>query len=92
MPENSLKEDVIYNGKKFFTHNGALNLFNKRIKEITDIKGLVNLKDLEKLFLGGNSIKEIKGLDNLNNLKVLDLEANLLTEIRGLDKLKNLED
>ena len=68
----------------------TLDLKGKIITDISKIKGLGNLHDLEWLDLTKNKISEIKGLDVLINLKFLNLSTNLITEIKGLDKLSNL--
>ncbi|MFX1344988.1 MAG: leucine-rich repeat domain-containing protein [Promethearchaeota archaeon] len=87
---------VEYNGKKYEVYIGKesslviLNLSNKNIKAITDIKGLEALENLEKLLLSNNQIEIIEGLENLINLKELYLANNQITEIKGLQNLKNL--
>jgi hypothetical protein len=48
-------------GEKYYVEGGILDLFDKKITEITEIKGLKNLIDLTELYLGGNQIEEVKG-------------------------------
>ena len=72
--------------------DSKVNLKNKMIAKIGDIKGLEeNHEDIEELDLGNNRITEIKGLENLINLKRLNLRNNYIEKIEGLDELKNLE-
>lgn len=68
----------------------TLNLSSNQIKDITEIKGLENLVNLQVLYLANNQISEIKGLENLHNLQKLDIANNQITEIKGLDNLSNL--
>ncbi len=68
----------------------TLNLQNKSIIDIKQIKGLEKLIDLEFLDLSFNRIPEIKGLEPLVNLKGLDLNSNIINEIKGLETLRNL--
>ena len=74
-----------------FTNLQELNLSYNKITEITEIKGLNNLINLQILNLSFNQITEIKGIDKLVNLQQLDLTYNKITEIKGLDKLVNLQ-
>ena len=74
----------------------GLEFSNQRIKKITDIEGILNLKRLESLNLSSNQIKKIEYLENFPNLKSLylgelDGGGNQITEIEGLDSLKKLE-
>jgi Ca2+/Na+ antiporter len=68
----------------------TLNLSNKGIKDIIEIKGLNLLTDLEVLKLDHNELTEIKGLDALKSLKKLDLSNNKIKKIEGLEQLINL--
>jgi Leucine-rich repeat (LRR) protein len=79
-------------GKEYNIWEGKLYLFNKEIKEIEEIKGFDNIKELTDLNLAGNHITNISHLDNLKKLKVLKLRNNKIRMIRGLDNLKNLEE
>ena len=72
--------------------NKFLNLRNKMIENVSDIKGLEDIeKDVEHLDLSNNRITEIKGLDRLENLRRLNLKNNYIKSIEGINKLKNLE-
>lgn len=67
-----------------------LDLSYKKITDISQIKGLDQLKDLTSLNLSINNISEIKGLENLSSLKRLQLQRNQISEIKGLENLKYL--
>ncbi len=86
------KEFVTVKGKKYFAEDGVLDLSNRRITDIKEIKGLEHLTNLQTLILSNNRIREIKGLENLNNLKELNLENNWIIEITGLENLINLQE
>ena len=66
-------------------------IYGSIVKDITEIKGLENLKGLPILLLDYNEITEIKGLENLTNLRELGLGNNWITEIKGLSNLTNLQ-
>jgi len=68
----------------------TLKLYNVGIEDITEIKGLAELTDLQSLDLAGNKITEIKGLENLMNLEKLYLYNNEITEVKGLESLTKL--
>ena len=70
-------------------NHGILGIY---ITDITKIKRLNNLTELEHLNIAGHRITEIKGFNNFKNLKKLILSGNGITEIKGLDKLSNLEE
>ncbi|MBA7560989.1 hypothetical protein ES708_02623 [subsurface metagenome] len=75
----------------FYGRNfGMLDLSNKGIKDISEIKGLNTLQILGELDLSNNKITEIKCFENLKNLYKLDLSNNKITEIKGLESLKRL--
>ena len=87
---------VEYEGEKYNIEikNGliTLDLSNKTISDMTRIKGLEKLSQLQVLFLNGNLIKEIRGLRGLKNLQRLDLFKNLITNTTGLEQLPNLQE
>ncbi|MFX0022621.1 MAG: leucine-rich repeat domain-containing protein [Candidatus Hermodarchaeota archaeon] len=69
-----------------------VNLKNKMIEEIEDIKGLnENSEEIVELDLSNNRISKIKGLENLNRLSRLYLKNNYIEKIEGLEGLDNLE-
>jgi hypothetical protein len=85
---------VIYQNKTYKAKrkNGqlTLNLSGKKITEISSIKGLEDLQNLDVLNLNNNQISEIEGLEALRNLKVLILSNNSISEVRSLENLTKL--
>ncbi|MHA1717400.1 MAG: leucine-rich repeat domain-containing protein [Promethearchaeota archaeon] len=63
---------------------------NRQLKDISALKGLHKLINLNVLNLKSNRIEEIRGLESLENLRVLNLKNNRIREIKGLEKLRNL--
>ena len=86
-------EYVEYEGKILlpFGTEQIINLSSQNIVNLSRVKGLGNLINLNKLHLSFNKITELIGLDNLINLKSLHLQGNKLRKIKGLDQLRNLE-
>ncbi|MFX1593432.1 MAG: leucine-rich repeat domain-containing protein, partial [Promethearchaeota archaeon] len=88
---------VIIDDKKHYIINEKLNLSEKDIHDIEEIKGLNLLSELKELDLSENYITEIKGLDSLVSLESLNLDAALneyklvISEIKGLENLTNLK-
>jgi len=70
----------------------VLDLSDMNIKDISEIKGLKSLDNLQALRLDDNRITEIKGLESLANLQELGLIDNQITEIKGLESLANLQE
>ncbi len=59
--------------------NSKVNLKNKMIEKLEDIKGLIeNSEEIIELDLSNNRISEIKGLENINNLKKIYLKNNYI--------------
>ena len=58
-----------------------------KIKDITSLSNLINLKTLD---LSGNQIEDITPLSNLTNLKSLNLSENKIKDITSLKNLDNL--
>jgi len=86
-------EYVEYEGKILlpFGTEQIINLSSQNIVNLSQVKGLANLINLNKLHLSFNKITELTCLDNLVNLKSLHLQGNKIRKITGLDQLKNLE-
>ncbi len=88
---------IKYKGKLYKLTTGkksklvTLNLRNLSIVELTEVKGLNELVELQKLILSNNLITEIKGLENLKNLEELHLNNNNIKEIKGLENIKELK-
>jgi len=59
-------------------------------RNISEIKGLEQFKQLLRLDLSNNQIREIKGLGELKHLKQLDLSLNQIHEIKNLEQQKQL--
>lgn len=85
------KKFVTVKGKKYYIKGDKLDLSQKEITDIAEIKGLDNLTNLKKLDLSWNQIEEIKGLENLTQLEMLKLDNNEIKEIKGLGNLTNLQ-
>jgi len=88
---------LIVKGEKIYlevnereNQNQKLSLVNKKITDLTKIRGLNNLYNIDELDLSNNHISEIKNLDSLRDLKTLILRNNQITEIDGLKNLTNL--
>ena len=60
-------------------------------KQLTSVKGLEKLTQLESLHLPHNKLTDVKGLENLTQLKELPLDDNQLTSVKGLENLTQLE-
>ena len=60
-------------------------------KQLTSLKGLEKLTQLESLHLSHNKLTDVKGLENLTQLKELPLDDNQLTSVKGLANLTQLE-
>ena len=58
--------------------------------QLTDVKGLEKLTQLEGLYLSINQLADVKGLENLTQLEKLGLHGNQLTDVKGLEKLTQL--
>ncbi len=77
--------------EKIPVRNKKLNLSNKGIEKITEIRGLAEIFDLQVLDLSKNLVREIEGLQNLTELQELDLSDNRITKIEGLENLAHLK-
>ena len=72
--------------------DAKINLKNKMIENIEDIKGMEDFfEDIEEIDLSNNRIKKIKGLENLRKLKKIYLKNNYIERIEGIENLTNLE-
>jgi Leucine-rich repeat (LRR) protein len=66
-----------------------LDLNNNRLKELSGLEGLVNLRYLN---LKGNLLTGFdEGFPEMENLQELDIGSNPFSKIKTLDKLANLE-
>jgi Leucine-rich repeat (LRR) protein len=60
--------------------------------QLTDVKGLEKLTQLEELWLGQNQLTDVKGLEKLTKLTLLRLGWNQLADVKGLEKLTQLKE
>ena len=61
-------------------------------QQLTSVKGLEKLTQLDHLGLGSNKLTEVpEGLEKLTQLTYLTLSNNELTNVTGLEKLTQLE-
>ncbi|MHA1334124.1 MAG: leucine-rich repeat domain-containing protein [Promethearchaeota archaeon] len=87
---------VIYNKKIYFTYsNLSLKLASLGIKNISDIKGIEKLTNLQSIDLSYNELTDLRGIENLKNLERLDISHNKkilnfspLYELRKLKEIK----
>ena len=64
--------------------------WKNNIKKLSDINGLLNLNNLEKIDLSNNQITNIKELIQLLNLKIIILTNNKITDLENINHLKTL--
>ena len=60
-------------------------------KEISDVSGIENFKNLEALDLGENNITDIESIGKLENLKGLYIQSNKVKDIKPISNLKKIE-
>jgi len=58
--------------------------------QLTDVKGLEKLTQLQVLYLHNNQLTDVKGLEKLTQLTTLHLNNNQLTSLKGLENLTQL--
>ena len=63
---------------------------NLRGKELTDLRSLTGLSELEGLSLGNNKVEDLCALKHLSKLKELRLDGNRLNNINTLPELDHL--
>jgi hypothetical protein len=69
-----------------------LILKDKKIEEITKLKGLTNYYEkIKNLDLSNNLIKTLRGIEKFTNLQILKLDNNLIRTVGALKNLKELE-
>jgi Leucine-rich repeat (LRR) protein len=74
--------------KKYPVDIEELNLSYTRIRKISFLSNLTNLK---RLYLNNTQVKDISALGNLTNLKELDLYKTKVQDISALNSLTNLK-
>ncbi|KAM6214375.1 leucine-rich repeat and coiled-coil domain-containing protein 1 isoform 1-T1 [Rhynchocyon petersi] len=70
--------------------DSTLHTINLHCNNISKIKGIDHVWNLQHLDLSSNQISQIEGLSTLTNLCTLNLACNLITRIEGLEELINL--
>ncbi|XP_036686786.1 leucine-rich repeat and coiled-coil domain-containing protein 1 isoform X2 [Balaenoptera musculus] len=70
--------------------DSALHAINLHCNNITKIKAIDHIWNLQHLDLSSNQISHIEGLNTLTKLRTLNLSCNLITRIEGLEALTNL--
>ena len=59
---------------------------------LTSLKGIENLRNLERLYCYDNNLTSLEGIENLTNLKKLNCSYNNLTSLEGIKNLMNLKE
>ncbi|KAM9198713.1 leucine-rich repeat and coiled-coil domain-containing protein 1 isoform 7-T8 [Dugong dugon] len=70
--------------------DSTLHTINLHCNNISKIKAIDHIWNLQHLDLSSNQISQIEGLSTLTNLCTLNLSCNLITKIEGLEELINL--
>ncbi|XP_023373821.1 leucine-rich repeat and coiled-coil domain-containing protein 1 isoform X2 [Otolemur garnettii] len=70
--------------------DSALHAINLHCNNISKIKAIDHIWNLQHLDLSSNQISQIEGLCTLTKLRTLNLSCNLITRIEGLEELINL--
>ncbi|XP_006880571.1 PREDICTED: leucine-rich repeat and coiled-coil domain-containing protein 1 [Elephantulus edwardii] len=70
--------------------DSTLHTINLHCNNISKIKAIDHIWNLQHLDLSSNQISQIEGLSTLTNLCTLNLACNLITRIEGLEELVNL--
>ena len=68
-----------------------VTILDLRSNQLTEMKGLEKLSQLEVLYLGDNQLTNVKGLEKLSHLTSLNLINNKLTDVKGLENLTQLK-
>ncbi|XP_029078827.1 leucine-rich repeat and coiled-coil domain-containing protein 1 isoform X2 [Monodon monoceros] len=70
--------------------DSALRAINLHCNNISKIKAIDHIWNLQHLDMSSNQISQIEGLNTLTKLRTLNLSCNLITRIEGLKALTNL--
>ncbi|XP_059984149.1 leucine-rich repeat and coiled-coil domain-containing protein 1 isoform X1 [Lagenorhynchus albirostris] len=70
--------------------DSTLRAINLHCNNISKIKAIDHIWNLQHLDLSSNQISQIEGLNTLTKLRTLNLSCNLITRIEGLKALTNL--
>ncbi len=76
---------------RYEAYDGKLDLSNKGISHISELKGIEKLKGITSLNLSNNRLTDLIGIEQLTSLQNLNLCNNQLTNINGIETLKNLQ-
>ncbi|NML40197.1 leucine-rich repeat domain-containing protein [Chitinophaga sp. G-6-1-13] len=88
-----VEEDVIFPQLKYTLHLKYLDINGSNRKyggDITNLRPLMNLKELTHLNISDNQIKDLTSLRGLIQLQYLDARQNKLVSLAGIEPLRNL--
>ncbi|MFX1236142.1 MAG: leucine-rich repeat domain-containing protein [Promethearchaeota archaeon] len=91
--ESFEKEWVKYRGELIPVVNNTLNLSYYNIKDLSEIKGLLEMKSIHSLDLRGNQLTRLpESLGDLTSLETLELDSNKLLKLpESINKLISLK-
>ncbi len=95
--EETTRNSVIYENKFIFPYKNeetgllTLEIWDKKIPNISSVKNFERLQGIEVLHIEVNWLEKIEGLEHLTTLRELYISNNYITKIEGLEKLTNLE-
>lgn len=89
-PNNALVKELDLSDYMEYEVKGMPWGWKNNIKKLSEITGLLNLKNLEKIDLSNNQIENIKELIQLVKLKHIILTNNNITELENINYLKSL--
>ncbi len=89
-PQTALIKELDLSDYMEFEVKGTPWGWKNNIKKLSDINGLLNLNNLEKIDLSNNQITNIKELIQLLNLKIIILTNNKITDLENINHLKTL--
>jgi protein phosphatase 1 regulatory subunit 7 len=69
-----------------------LEILSVQTNRIIKIENLLNLKNLQELYLSDNGLTKIEGLEGLTKLRVIDLSNNQIERIENIKGLNELEE
>ncbi|MGN7824686.1 leucine-rich repeat domain-containing protein [Chitinophaga sp. 22536] len=90
---NHKEEDVIFQQLKYTLHLKYLDLNGSNRKyggAITNLRPLMNLKELTHLNISDNQIKDLTALRGLTQLQYLDARQNKLVSLAGIEPMRHL--
>lgn len=90
---NYIEEDVIFPQLKYTLHLKYLDINGSNRKyggAITNLRPLMNLKELTHLNISDNQIKDLTALRGLTQLQYLNARQNKLVSLAGIEPLRHL--